>query len=205
MYIRAFILCLLVTAQLPSRAAADDLVYTWVDGDGVTHFSDAPPVKAAAPGNVETMSMPTGFPDAADANEDYYSITNQWQRIQEERTARQEFTLERKRLRIEEARMERDEAMASASKSGNERPTVVYGGGFYHSQLPAFAHNSRVFFGNRGIKPGFGRKGHHKSAHRPVDRVGQRQQNKVGNHSTVNEPRTGTSPAVTHRLGSAGK
>lgn len=206
MYLRAFFLCLIVAA-LSSRVAAEDTVFTWVDGDGVTHFSDAPPGKTSAtPGDVETMAMPGGFPDTADAGEYYYSIANQWQRLQEERSEREKLALERERLRIEKARTGQAEAMTAASASRNESPAVVYSGGFHHSRLPAFAHGRQVFFGKRGMKPGFGRKGHHhKSMHRPIRRGGHRQQNYVGNHSAVNEPRTVATPAVTHKLGSTGK
>lgn len=207
MYLRAFCLCLIVTALLSSRAAAEDTVYTWVDGDGVTHFSDAPPGKAGAtPGDVETMAMPEGFPDTADAGEDYYSIANQWRRMKEERSEREERALERERLRIEKARTRQAEAMAAASASRNETPAVVYSGGVHHSRLPVFAHGRQFFFGKHGMKPGFGHKGHHhKSGHRPFRHGGHRQQNHVGNHSAVNEPRTTASPAVTHKVGNTSK
>lgn len=206
MYLRVFCLCLIFAAWLSSPAMAEDTVYTWVDGDGVTHFSDAPPGKAGSiPGDVETMAMPEGFPDTADAGEDhYYSIANQWQRMQEERSEREERALERERLRIEKARTKQAEAVAAASSTRNESPTIVYGGGVHHSRLPAFAHGRQFFFGKHGKKPGFGRKGHHhKAAHRPTPRGGHRQQNHVGKHGAVNEPRAVASPAVTHKLGSS--
>ncbi len=204
MDIRTLVLCFLVAAQWSSRAAAEDVVYTWIDDDGVTHFSDAPPGKAGATlGDVESMTMPDGFPEPTDAGENYYSIANQWQRMQEERAAREELALERKRLRIEEVRTER--AAVSASDSGKDSPTVVYGGWLHHPRFPAFARNRHGFFGHRGIKAGFGRKVHHDTSQRSFRHGPRRQQNSVGNHSTVNETGSGFSGVGSHGLGSAGK
>lgn len=71
-------------------------VHTWVDADGVRHFADAPPSDATSQPSQE-ISIDSG---AAPVPEDldYYSITNQWQRLRAEREAQDALDLERRRI-----------------------------------------------------------------------------------------------------------
>jgi len=79
-----------------SAAAA----HKWIDADGVTHYSDKPP------NSVETtlIELPErGALETASENgrpaDDYYSISNQWQRMNQERVERERLALERAKLR----------------------------------------------------------------------------------------------------------
>ena len=75
-------------------------VHTWMDGDGVRHFSDAPPTDTAADtAQFEIAEMSAN----AREGDDYYSISNQWKRIREERLARETLRVERARARAEAA------------------------------------------------------------------------------------------------------
>ena len=69
-------------------------VHTWVDEQGVTHFADAPPGGAQPSNEVEVDEGPT----KGRAEDDYYSIVNQWQRLRAEREAQDALALERDRL-----------------------------------------------------------------------------------------------------------
>ena len=73
-------------------------VHTWIDGDGVRHYSDEPPASATAdPRRFVIADTP-----AAASDEDYYSIVNQWQRMREERDESKAHRLEREQIRSEE-------------------------------------------------------------------------------------------------------
>ncbi|MBX9605344.1 MAG: DUF4124 domain-containing protein [Gammaproteobacteria bacterium] len=74
-------------------------VHTWVDEQGVTHFADAPPGGAQPSNEVEVDEGPMD----ARAEDDYYSIVNQWQRLRAEREAQDALALERDRLDAERA------------------------------------------------------------------------------------------------------
>lgn len=89
-------------------SASAGTVHTWVDEDGVTHFSDEPPESQQV--DVTVLEVPENFPQPAAADEDYYSIVNQWQRAQEERMAREQLKLERAKLKAEQRRQSPDYA-----------------------------------------------------------------------------------------------
>ncbi len=202
MSVRVLTLCCLLTAQCFLPAAAEGVVYTWVDEEGITHFSDTPPGKAAnAAGDVEAMAMPAGFPDVPDAADDYYSITNQWQRLQDERESRQAMALERDRLRVEQIRASRQVARAAANETNTEKPTVIYGGERYYPGLSGFIRSHHGPAGHHAWKRKFADK-RARGGPLPGGRRGMsfRQQH-VGNHERTDGPRGGDSRAASQRLG----
>ena len=69
-------------------------VHTWLDGDGVRHFADAPPADQAPSSEITVADGPP----LAGADSDYYSIDNQWQRLRAEREAQAAMELERERI-----------------------------------------------------------------------------------------------------------
>ncbi len=122
---------ILTIGLLLCHTAAGDVVYTWTDDDGVKHFSDTPPVFALnrdrLPDQVETIPMPGSFPAPKDPEADYYSITNQWQRMQEDLLARERLALQREELEIERARLREQDRETVVANT----PVVVTGG--YHT------------------------------------------------------------------------
>jgi Domain of unknown function (DUF4124) len=90
----------LLLCSIPLHAAAT-VIHRWVDDEGVTHFSDAPP--AGGEVDVATIELDDDFPTVADANADYYSIANQWKRMREERDAKDRLKLEKARIRVDES------------------------------------------------------------------------------------------------------
>ena len=87
---------LLGLALLASAPAGAVTVHTWVDEQGVTHFSDAPPGGAQPSSEVQVQEAAPA--QGAGGSGDYYSIVNQWQRMREEREQQDALELERERL-----------------------------------------------------------------------------------------------------------
>ena len=78
-----------------ASACAAVTVHTWVDADGVRHFADAPP--AAAGTSSSEITIDGGVTPLAD-DVDYYSISNQWQRLRAERESLDALALEQRRI-----------------------------------------------------------------------------------------------------------
>lgn len=76
---------------LSSACAAT--VHTWVDADGVRHYSDAPPADGKEARQIEIEDAPP-----RPAGDDYYSIVNQWNRTRAEREAGTAQQIERERV-----------------------------------------------------------------------------------------------------------
>jgi hypothetical protein len=134
-----------LTGLSQSHAGA---VYSWVDPDGITHFSETPPPEPGLPARtIELAPLPP--PPAGD---DYYSITRQAERMEKRRLENEKLEAER-RLAEAEARRARMEAEAAA------QPPVIYQdeGTVY---LPAYPYYPG--YGGRPWRPGErpGRPGH---------------------------------------------
>lgn len=87
---------LVVVLLLGAGASLAVTVHTWVDADGVRHFADAPPSDRGAAASSE-ITIDGGAATVAE-DVDYYSITNQWQRLRQERDAQTAAELERQRI-----------------------------------------------------------------------------------------------------------
>lgn len=154
---RLFIAGIFVLGQLLlPAAAADGVAYRWVDENGVTHFSDAPPPAESAPqGGVESITLAQDYPAPADPAADYYSIANQWRRLREERAERNALALQQQMLRLERSRIEQSAGeTAPAEPDSGRSAVVIYGGAprfprapngqrVFHNMQPVFYHNLR--------------------------------------------------------------
>ncbi|MGR8919705.1 MAG: DUF4124 domain-containing protein [Gammaproteobacteria bacterium] len=87
---------LLTLLACPASAVT---VHTWVDENGVRHFSDTPPAGVTV---TEQFELDEPAADAPAPEADYYSITNQWERLREEREADAARSIERARVRAEQ-------------------------------------------------------------------------------------------------------
>lgn len=94
-------------------------VHTWVDSDGVRHYADEAPAQTAT----EQFDIDARDPDAAE--DDYYSINNQWARVRAEREADAALRLEQQRLRAEQAA-----ARQAQENTRNPRDERYYARGF---------------------------------------------------------------------------
>lgn len=96
-------LLLAVAAWSGVRAAP---IHKWVDAQGVTHYSDTVPTHIET--GVTQLDISTG--DTARTAlrvrpDHYYSIANQWQRMNQERLRRQQLELQRAALSVERNRI----------------------------------------------------------------------------------------------------
>lgn len=136
-------LALICSALTPAAAGA---VHKWVDEHGVTHYSDEPPdntettlIELPEPTIARTASEDGGLAD------DYYSISNQWARMNEERLERERLDLERDRIRA--ARQTPVPAPAAGDSGDEVRYVPVYSGfGYYR---PHRRHHGRHHGGMR--------------------------------------------------------
>ena len=91
---RSFTLLIVVifmsSILLPAYATS---VYKWVDTNGITHYSDEAPASSTT--QVTLFEVPTIHTLAVDAENNYYSITNQWMRLHKERIEREKIELEK--------------------------------------------------------------------------------------------------------------
>lgn len=63
-------------------------VHKWIDDNGVTHYSDEAPGSSVT--QITLIEVPSSYPSAED---NYYSITNQWQRLHEKYIQREKIKL----------------------------------------------------------------------------------------------------------------
>lgn len=105
----------LLMVSLSAPVCADQL-YRWIDADGQVHFSDRAPAQAT-PSPVEQLPRPT-YADPGISPE-HYAITQQWQRLHEERLARErarrESDYQTRELALREREIEAAERAAEPS------------------------------------------------------------------------------------------
>jgi len=79
-------------------------IHKWVDAQGVTHYSDQLPEFSSEKNNnsvkqIEVLSAYSNSVKQSDISknyhDDYYSVTNQWARMREERIARKQLQIEK--------------------------------------------------------------------------------------------------------------
>ena len=106
----------LLLATLVSGSAAGP-VYQWVDGNGITWFSDTPPPD----GFVDVMLIEDLPPPAAGtrADGDFYSVINQARRMEAQR-------LLSEKLRAERLQAEAEASRAQAEALAAQQPVIQY-------------------------------------------------------------------------------
>ncbi len=106
---------------LAPTAPAAGPVYQWTDAEGVTHFSEVPPVIAGP----EVTRFELEPPPPASMADDYYSVINQARRMEQRRLQAADL-----RIRQLQAQAEADRARAAASAPAPEpeqsTPDVIY-------------------------------------------------------------------------------
>ncbi len=84
--------------SIGANAAA---IHKWVDDKGVTHYSDAAPSSPLT--SATRLEISTGNTTRAalsTTSNQYYSIANQWQRLQQERLQQQQLELQRAAINV---------------------------------------------------------------------------------------------------------
>jgi hypothetical protein len=173
-----------LTGVSQSHAGA---VYSWVDPDGVTYFSETPPPEPGLPARmIELAPLP---PPPAD--DDYYSIIRQAERMERRRLESEKLEAER-RLAEAEARRARMEAEAAAQPPAtyqDERTIYFPAYPYYPGYRRSYVDRPR----RAGDRPG--RPGHWPD--KPGDRSGKPgyPQPRPGPHIRLPPPAIGVIPA----------
>ncbi len=111
-------------------------VYKWVDADGITYYSDeAPPV---SPNPISLIELTATYPVTVDPEKDFYSITNQWQRLNRARIEREKLKLER--IKLEEAQQPVTPQIVYNGEPQDKQYIIAYPGTTYHR------HGHKRFF-----------------------------------------------------------
>ena len=135
---------LAASTLLGSAGAAN--IYKWVDADGVTHYSDAAP--DAAETTLIEVPEPVSGSAAEDsaADDDYYSITRQWERMYRERLEREKLEVERARIRA--AQKAAEPTTVYVQQADETRYVPIYRGYGYRKH-----HRYKRHYPGPGIKP----------------------------------------------------
>lgn len=80
-------------------------IHKWVDAQGVTHYSDQLPKSFAnanhdAVKQIDVLDSYSSSNRYSENNNDYYSISNQWARMREERVERKQLQLEKAKQKV---------------------------------------------------------------------------------------------------------
>ena len=110
---------------LLSTPGFSDPVYTWVDGDGVTHFSESPPENAAVKARqIQVEPVPVVGNTGGD---DYYSVVQQLDRMQKRRLENERAQAEKLKAEAAARQAEAESAAAKTHESRDEpASTIVY-------------------------------------------------------------------------------
>jgi hypothetical protein len=116
--------CPLLLALISTPAFAGP-IFTWVDRDGVTHFSESPPENASVKARqIEVEPVPVVGNTGED---DYYSVVQQLDRMQKRRLENERAKAEQ--LQAETAARQADTAAAKAQEQESQdepAPTILY-------------------------------------------------------------------------------
>ena len=129
--IRSAVIFILLMLGVSGQAMAAT-VHKWVDADGVTHYSDqAPPEAAAEISQVSLNETTTSGPKKQAVEDNYYSIANQWQRMQREGELRRQYELQRQKIRVEQQKVAERSRVPDRAEDDDRRYIGIYG---YHKK-----------------------------------------------------------------------
>lgn len=116
--------CSLLLALMPLLAFAGP-IFSWVDSDGVTHFSESPPEDGSLRvRQIEVEPVPVVGDTGGD---DYYSVVRQAERMQKQRLENQRAQSEQLQAEAAARQAEAAAAKAQEPESRNEpAPAITY-------------------------------------------------------------------------------
>ena len=133
---------LLYLASVPVFAES---VHKWVDEKGVTHYSDHGPASSTV--QVTLIEVPATYSTTAtNVEKDYYSITNQWMRLHQERLEREKIKLEKAKQRA--AQQPVAPQIIYVNEPERDRYVVAYPRVFHRN----FKHHRRLHHKRNGGK-----------------------------------------------------
>ncbi len=126
-------------------------VHKWVDENGVTHYSDAAPNSSATKVTIIEVHATYAATNAAEQN--YYSIMNQWMRLHEERIEREKIKLEKAK---QKAALQPVAPQVIYVNEPSESRYIVPYTSYLHPNHPRhrFQHKSNRHFGDQHRRGG---------------------------------------------------
>jgi hypothetical protein len=159
-FARSFEALLALALALSPVVAAGQQVYRWVDDDGNVHFGDAPPQGPVR--QEERLKLKVPPAPATDKDADYYSVTNQARRINEDLTKMREQRAEKQRKARQEAPQPMqpmqppdDEYIGDGNYYPYAYPPPYYPGYGYRPHHPGYGQGGPGYGGGHG-RPGHG-------------------------------------------------
>jgi len=158
---------LYILISLPVSANDAEQVYTWVDDSGATHFSETPPQESATEAQlIEVLPTSAAAPGNV-ADDDFYSVINQAERMQTRRLKNEKLVAEKKQAEAEAGKA-RAEAEAALQNAYNNDPVTYYPAYPYY---PRYRH--RRPWRGYGHRPGHGYRPGHSRPGRPRTSLGK--------------------------------
>ena len=123
---------------LPASFTHAGQVYTWVDDDGVTHFSETPPANAATDTQLIDI-LPTPATTGA-LDEDFYSVIKQAERMESRRLENEKLAAEKKKA---DAEASKARAEATAIQQGPYNDSASFNARYYpvYPYYPRYGHH----------------------------------------------------------------
>ena len=160
---------LIIFLLLPIAQPSAEQVYTWVDENGTTHFSEAPPNdEAISAEQINLLPAPSAGNIVGD---DFYSVANQADRM------------ERTRLENEKLTAERLQAEAEARKASAEARAAQQTTYQKNTQDDARYYPAYPYYLNYGRRPGYGHKPHPGKPGKPGNLPAGRPMSSLGGRS----------------------
>jgi hypothetical protein len=175
------ILVLLLLSAVTLNVYADS-VHKWVDAQGVTHYSDQLPeiMPGASPdknnNSVKQIDVSNTYSNSgrnSGYQDDYYSVTNQWARMREERLERKQLQLEK--VKQKAALQPAVPQVVYVNQAKNDRPRNYYPAygfghiGYGHRFHKKYNHYAGMNYGstcrlpNPNFSRGYARSGNSRS------------------------------------------
>jgi hypothetical protein len=97
---RTLLYTLIILAGVHQGGVSAATIHKWVDEKGITHYSDQAPGPATSVTHFEVNTRGYASSSALRDSDRFYSIANQWKRINQERLQRQQFALQQAALKV---------------------------------------------------------------------------------------------------------
>ena len=160
---------LIIFLLLPIAQSSAEQVYTWVDENGTTHFSEAPPNEEAI--SAEQINLQPAPSAGIIAGDDFYSVANQADRMERTRLENEKLTAERLQA---EAEANRARAEARATQQIQYQQNTQDDARYY----PAYP-----YYSNNRHRPGYGHRPHPGKPGKPGNLPAGRPMSSLGGRS----------------------
>lgn len=97
---RTLLCALIILASVHQGSVSAATIHKWVDEKGITHYSDQAPAASTGVTRFEIDARGYAISSALRESDRFYSIANQWKRLNRERLQRQQLALQQAALKV---------------------------------------------------------------------------------------------------------